>query len=513
MSQSPNDHLCKLIAPFGPKLNFSNNNSPRRPSKNLTKLSGLIIPGLTTSRHYKENLSNLNVNRPQVTILCSICLDSYRSDLKSKRPRCLPYCGHVLCVECLLQILSNSKEAIICHICKQSNSLSAHPTINLFPISWPILESLKTTNTKLFSSCKSSLKGEYCNHCNNKEASYWCTHHAIKLCADCALKHSKECIDKKIIEANSVKTYLNDINKNYKQFLDQINLRIEEAMKIKEDFYENIGKKFDELIHSINRIKKNTIKNIDFYIFQLNCLQKELDKKVIKIEDMNSIQDENQLKSLIRKISSFEDIIKKKEKHCLERFSLEINFNDDTLKSINAFIGKICESKIQSPYLPSQNSTIEEALFNACENSDEYTMDYIMKNFDIDINKRNNVGMTPFCIAVSKNDSKLYKKLHEKYKANPNISDNAGKSPLLYACIKNYEEAASYLIRTCKVDTNITNKWKDTPLHYAAEVGNYNIVKLLIIEGKADAKIVNERGKMAVDITNNKKIKEFLLGM
>lgn len=483
---------------FGPRIDLSPNKFPQKqPAKHVFSMQASFY-------HTRNALYNSDY---LAIPSCTICLEPFQSDAKDKRPLCLPYCGHTLCQACLKQLISSSPESITCHICKRVNSLYAHRTLDSFPLSWAIIDTIR--NAAPAEAVEVHTQPS-CSHCEYREASHWCVHHGVKLCAYCAFAHAKECRPGKLAELASVKDYFKSIHELHKKVMSEIRERIDKATKAKEAFLMEVVPKLNQLVIAIDEIKLSTIKNFDFFVLQLEELEKKVVKHAINEQDLLKVDEERIMKQHIKYASELEDMLKRYADHQLSSYSINILFDNKIFESIRCLIDKMFKAEILSPYLPEPASATSDALFTACENSDIAAADFLLTIFQEDPNKRDNVGMTPFCIGVKNRWVELYRKLFESYKADPNVADNVGKSPLIYACMNNDEEGVKYLVRKCKVNTNFYTKWHDTPLHCAAEVGNLNIIKVLVNEGRADASVVNERGKTPREVASDQQAKQFL---
>jgi len=521
MSSSPNERLSALLLHFGPKVTMT-------PEKTLNRLSikpthtrmATPLGGYLTTRTKETSVNSAIQQNPIQIPCCPICLETYDSKDKARRPRCLPYCGHVICEECLTKMIARcASENLTCHICKKLNSLQTHQTADSFPLSWPIIDSIEIMLTsspphppeKAYSPTDSNVKQILCSHCGVREISHWCVHHVIKLCAYCAFRHAKECKKDKCIETNSVKQYFNNVLKMKSNLVAQVKEYIENSVKIKEDLLINIMPKLDDLIKQIEFIKSNVSNRIAFYELQLTEFLTEINSVKMSDEDFAKLTKEHLLKPYMRKISSLEDTLKKRADILKNQYKIQSDFNSEIHETVQKLISKILSVDTISPYFPNNKTDVHDALFRAVENGDESSMEFLIEQFKLDINKKDKNGMTPFCIAISKSDHKLYEKLFEQYKSDPNIPDNCNKSPLLYATMNSDEKAVEFLLLKCSANANTVCKWQDTPLHCAVETGNLKIIQMLVNEGHADISKPNGRGKKSFELTNSLEIKNFLL--
>jgi len=490
---------------FGPKIEMSPNKFPQKQVP--TSLSKFNVQ----KSYYQTRNSFYNSDYLSIPS-CTICLEPFQSEVKDKRPLCLPYCGHTLCEACLKHLISSSSEAITCHICKRVNPLSAHRSIDSFPPSWAIIDSIRNTVSVAEIEVHTMTN---CSHCEYREASHWCVYHTIKLCAYCSFTHAKECKADKVVELNSANDYFKKVADSHKNLLSEVKNKIEIATKAKETFLMEVVPKLNQLVLEIDEIKLSAIKNFDFFIVQLEELQNKIIKHCFN-EDITyealalKVNDNKTLKQHLKFISDLEDTLKRYRDQQLNYYEINISFDKEIYESIHSLMSKMFNARFLSPYLPEPTSSISDALFEACENGNIVIIDFILTVFQENPNKRNNVGMTAFNIAVKNQLVELYHKLFEVYRVDVNIPDNIGRSPLIYACMNGDKEGVKYLVRKCKVNTNSLTKWKDTPLHCAAENGNIDIIRVLVNEGKADVSAVNERGKTPKEVADDSQIRQFL---
>ncbi len=499
---------------FGPKLdsNFATlaltRNSPASRHK-----SALIAPAMTPRRVRTIEF------KPEVPVpACPICLENYDLSDPARKPRCLPYCGHVLCEACLIKLLSSSQDNIICHICKAKNSLSSHRTIETFPYSWPIIETLErgpAESSPYATSSPTPSAEEQCGHCANREVSHWCVHHAVRLCAYCAFAHGKECRAEKIVEVCDVDKFIRATQLRKLEAAKTIQHGVNLAVEAKEKWLKDVSPKLDAMVQEIQQLKESALVRLDLYIIQLKALLEEVQNAECPEGDLSPMRtSSDNLRPYLKKMSALDDFVKRRSDKFQRAFKLSFSFSEDTYSLTMGMIKRVCALELDSPCFPATATDPVEALHQTCyECGREEIVDYLLKEGKALVNTKDSSGMTSFAISVSRRNPSMYKKLYEQYGADVNVQDNAGKCALIYACMNGDEEAAQYLIRTCKANANVACKWKDTPLHCAVESASLEIVKLLVREGNARVNTPNGRGKLAKDLTSDPAIRQYLLSV
>lgn len=99
----------------------------------------------------------------------------------------------------------------------------------------------------------------------------------------------------------------------------------------------------------------------------------------------------------------------------------------------------------------------------------------------VDLDAKNNLGMTPLCRAAAYNHLDVVEFLHERG-ANPNAQDCVGWTPLAAAASSGWLPIVTYLVKNGG-DFNITNNKTWTPLLIALMHDHTDVAKFLIGEG------------------------------
>ena len=140
----------------------------------------------------------------------------------------------------------------------------------------------------------------------------------------------------------------------------------------------------------------------------------------------------------------------------------------------------------------------------------------LMKN-GADVNAKDEEGRTPLhtisdYVYGYMYDSWIITKDLIKQGANVNAQDNKGKTALHYAVIKNINFQQVKVLLKSRADINAKDKEGKTPLHHVIKNGRdskFQIIKILLQHG-ANTKAKDNNGKIAMDYTENSKIKELL---
>ena len=101
---------------------------------------------------------------------CKVCFLPY--DSQENRPKLLP-CGHSLCKECLVSMLSRNRSFIECPIDRREHSLSS---VEVCPDNYDLLEALQAVELS-------------CSQHSQLLAVTYCNQQCITLCQNCAAQH------------------------------------------------------------------------------------------------------------------------------------------------------------------------------------------------------------------------------------------------------------------------------------------------------------------------------------
>ncbi|MFC1884615.1 ankyrin repeat domain-containing protein [Thermodesulfobacteriota bacterium] len=143
-------------------------------------------------------------------------------------------------------------------------------------------------------------------------------------------------------------------------------------------------------------------------------------------------------------------------------------------------------------FLLSACSSDEEDLLKAAREGNSSKIEYLIRH-DLDLNSRDQYGMTALHLLAMKGETHLVKLLIENG-ADPNSKNGIGMTPLFMAA-ENGNEELSILLISNGARINETDDAGRVPLHIAAQFGNNNIIKLFIANG-ADPERKNLAGKI-----------------
>jgi len=504
------------IAKFlGDKRSFStrrekeNNKLLKTPKEKLPatkKLVKTISPSESSNTQMHEGLLN-----------CNICLDTYNDN--TKKPKILPYCGHTLCQECLLALINCNKgnKNLVCHLCKKENPLFPNMTVDKYPNNWIIIDILKNTIdvSEFVSSSKPQPNANICKACNKNDVSHFCRLHFIKYCAYCALKHMKECRPEKMVELNEVDSLCGKIIAQTNELEKQVTERLLKVDEYKANIESKVEEKFEDILKLLGEKRKNTLAALDYHQFQLSSLK---DEAKLIVSDLNGLHspltemanttDINSLKKAAKAINTAEEYIKVNKERIDDQPNIKVMFNDEMLLALENSIKGMCWIELQNgPNKEQFNSST--LIFSACEKGNIKIVDFILKNFIIDIEKKDKNGYTPAFLALVSKQINLFKFLREQYKANINVQDNTGKTPLIFAVMTENDSLVEYLLVKCQALPNLQTIWKDTALHFAVQSNNLRIAKLLL-DFHSDTTITNGDGKIPVQLCKGDTMKALL---
>jgi ankyrin repeat protein len=126
---------------------------------------------------------------------------------------------------------------------------------------------------------------------------------------------------------------------------------------------------------------------------------------------------------------------------------------------------------------------------------------FLLEREDLDINIKDNAGLSPLYLASLNQNTDILKLLLQKYKLDINAQTKDGLTALNVAARNSYLEGVELILgyKNTKVDVNIPDNDGVTPLHLAAETEEdqiaYQMAQLLLEAGanpNVKAKIIND---------------------
>jgi ankyrin repeat protein len=123
------------------------------------------------------------------------------------------------------------------------------------------------------------------------------------------------------------------------------------------------------------------------------------------------------------------------------------------------------------------NNEGENILHSAVYSNDIVRMEYVLSNFDIDINSQTNEGVTPLLLSLLTGNITLYPIL-VKYNSNINICDFENNYPIHVACNNGYFEIVKDLVARGAL-LNVRTKKGNFPISLAINSQKSEIVKFL----------------------------------
>jgi ankyrin repeat protein len=126
-----------------------------------------------------------------------------------------------------------------------------------------------------------------------------------------------------------------------------------------------------------------------------------------------------------------------------------------------------------------------------------------------DINTKDRIGATPLLLAIRKGDVQTARLLI-RYGARQNIPDNDGVYPLLLAAESGHELIVRDLLRAKDgPGLDVKDNDENAALILAAKGGHDKTVKVLL-EGGADRDEINKYGETALDVAEEKDLKDVI---
>jgi len=141
-------------------------------------------------------------------------------------------------------------------------------------------------------------------------------------------------------------------------------------------------------------------------------------------------------------------------------------------------------------------------------NNNEIIEELLLWNADFEI--KNNKNDTTLTISATHSNLYLFDYLSiDSFNSIINNQNIDGDTALIIASRKGHKDFLKTLLTSSVINLNIQNKDGYTALMYASEKNNEEIIKILIFKG-ADVNIKNNKGKTAIKLTNNEKIKNLI---
>jgi hypothetical protein len=139
--------------------------------------------------------------------------------------------------------------------------------------------------------------------------------------------------------------------------------------------------------------------------------------------------------------------------------------------------------------------------------SDFFEKISVLPNFSNDINYKDENGNTALHYSCDGGNTKMVEKLLNS-NCNPNARNNKNEVPLHLASKKGFFEICKLLIEN-GASINIYDSEQNSPLHYICLNNNRKILELFLTKNpRADSK--NIHGKMPIDLTTNKEMKDLI---
>ena len=132
----------------------------------------------------------------------------------------------------------------------------------------------------------------------------------------------------------------------------------------------------------------------------------------------------------------------------------------------------------------------------------------LLKNSQIEINKRDSIGYTALHIACWYGTSKCAKTLIEDDRIDINVTGNDDETPLYRAVSRSQLNTVKVLLSSSDIDPNILSKGK-TPLHRAHEKGDKEIMRELLKDKRTKADIPGNDGKTFIELETDKEILQY----
>lgn len=169
-------------------------------------------------------------------------------------------------------------------------------------------------------------------------------------------------------------------------------------------------------------------------------------------------------------------------------------------------------------YVYTITASLESELLNACKGYELATVQKLIKEPGIDVNKGDEYGCTPVFIASKNGSCEILeallslKKTDGSFAVNVNKPNRDGTTPLLAACQKSRNHTAIQLLKVPGIDVNQADNNGDTPLLVACKHNgcnlNLDLIDLLLKNGASNK--ANKKGETPLEITKNTLLYGFL---
>jgi ankyrin repeat protein len=168
-------------------------------------------------------------------------------------------------------------------------------------------------------------------------------------------------------------------------------------------------------------------------------------------------------------------------------------FNNKTL-NVNYLWTEPIEDSFGDP-------TYYTPLMLSVEKSHIEITELLLKHTSIDVNRANNAGVTPLCVAIGNNDYAMAVLLLGQEQINVNQqTTELGYTPLHLASSNNLHEMVNLLLTHNNINVNVQNFDGNTPLHLASEKDCIGVVKELTKAPNIQLSIKNNDNKTAADM-------------
>ena len=158
--------------------------------------------------------------------------------------------------------------------------------------------------------------------------------------------------------------------------------------------------------------------------------------------------------------------------------------------------GKIDSSDINV----SGGKCCETALHKAVLTSKEEVVTYLLRNKEIDVNKRDKDGKTPLHVVCEKGKSdRFLQLLLDVEDVEVNLKDYAFKTPLHYAASRSKNSVALKLLTEHRnIKLNLVDRAGKTALHYCSMIKVPDMIKVLFAHKNLDVDIKDRSGRTAL---------------